>query len=136
MTKFRSKMIRRWWKRRSYRTWRNHMENQNTIIKQVTLSYVYQHVRHLLFWKIEMFDLHAISIFARCTGDSNPTLPPPICKLWNNQINDYNDENIKKCLNVYTKYLLMGWGFWLFLEFTFVFFISGIQCKQHLGLER
>ena len=44
-----------------------------------------------------MFDLHAVSIFATGTGESDTTTTPPF--LWNtiyreiNQYNDYNDEN-------------------------------------------
>jgi hypothetical protein len=30
-----------------------------------------------LFFKIEMFDLHAVSIFATGTGESNTTTPTP-----------------------------------------------------------
>ena len=36
-------------------------------------------------------------------------------------------KTIKKRLNLYTKNILIGWGFCLFLEFTFVFFTSNIQ---------
>ena len=52
------------------------MENQNKIHKPRTLSCQYQHVRDLLF-KIEMFDLHAVSIFATGTGESDTTTPTP-----------------------------------------------------------
>ena len=45
-------------------------------------------------------------------------------------------KTIKKRLNLYTKNILIGWGSCLFLEFTFVFFTSNIQCPEHLGLER
>jgi hypothetical protein len=41
---------------------------------------------------------HAVSIFARGTGESDTTTHTPLCKLWNtiqrnNQCNDNNDEN-------------------------------------------
>ena len=39
------------------------------------LSCQYQHFRDL-FFKIEMFDLHAVSIFATGTGESDTTTPP------------------------------------------------------------
>ena len=73
------------------------MENQNKIHKPRTLSCQYQHFRDL-FFKIEMFDLHAVSIFATGTGESDTTTHTPFCKLWNtiqrnNQCNDNNDEN-------------------------------------------
>jgi hypothetical protein len=51
------------------------MENQNKMHKPRTLSYSYQHFRDL-FFKIEMFDLHAVSIFATGTGESDT--PPPL----------------------------------------------------------
>ena len=50
------------------------MENQNKIHKPRTLSCQYQHFRDL-FIKIEMFDLHAVSIFATGTGESDTTTP-------------------------------------------------------------
>jgi hypothetical protein len=42
----------------------------------------------------EIFDLHAVSIFATGTGESDTTTHTPFCKLWNtiqrnNQCNDY-----------------------------------------------
>jgi hypothetical protein len=36
-------------------------------------------------------------------------------------------KTIKKRLNRYAKYILMGWGSCLFLELTFVFFTSDKQ---------
>ena len=50
------------------------MENQNKIHKPRTLSCQYQHFRDF-FLKIEMFDLHAVSIFATGTGESDTTTP-------------------------------------------------------------
>ena len=52
----------------------------------------------IFFVKIKIFDLHAVSIFATGTGESDTTTHLPFCKLWNtiqrnNQYNDYNDEN-------------------------------------------
>jgi len=107
------------------------MENQNKIHKPRTLSCQYQHFRDL-FFKIEMFDLHAVSIFATGTGES-VTTTPFFCKLWNTiyreiiNIRTIMMKTIKKRLNLYTKNILIGWGSCLFLEFTFVFFTSNIQ---------
>ena len=108
------------------------MENQNKIHKPRTLSCQYQHFRDLFFFKIEMFDLHAVSIFATDTGESD-THPLFFCKLWNTiyreiiNIRTIMMKTIKKRLNLYTKNILIGWGSCLFLEFTFVFFTSNIQ---------
>jgi len=79
-----------------------------------------------------MFELHAISIFATVTSELDP--PFASCGIIN--LMTIMMKTLKKRLNVYTKYILIGGRFFLVLEFTFVFFISGIQCKQHLGLER
>jgi hypothetical protein len=66
-----------------------------------------------------MFDLHAIPIFDTGTGETDTTFPF-YCKLW---ITIYREiinimtimmKTITKRLNVYTKYILMGWGFCLF----------------------
>ena len=48
------------------------MENQNKIHKPRTLSCQYQHFRDL-FYKIEIFDLHAVSIFAQVNQTPPPT---------------------------------------------------------------
>jgi hypothetical protein len=62
------------------------------------LSHVNTKIFMIFFVKIEIFDLHAVSIFATGTGESDTTTHLPFCKLWNtiqrnNQCNDYNDEN-------------------------------------------
>jgi hypothetical protein len=78
-----------------------------------------------------MFDLHALSIFATGTGESDT--PPSFVKLWNTIYREIINimtimmKTIKKRLNLYTKKYLDGLGSCLFLEFTFVFFTSNIQ---------
>jgi hypothetical protein len=67
------------------------------IIIVITLKHIFV----IFFVKIEIFDLHAVSIFATGTGESDTTTHTPFCKLWNtiqrnNQCNDYNDENHEK----------------------------------------
>ena len=62
------------------------------------LSHVNTKIFVIFFAKIEIFDLHAVSIFATGTGESDTTTHLPFCKLWNtiqrnNQCNEYNDEN-------------------------------------------
>ena len=62
------------------------------------LSHVNTKIFVIFFVKIEIFDLHAVSIFATGTGESDTTTHTPFCKLWNtiqrnNQCNEYNDEN-------------------------------------------
>ena len=58
-----------------------------------------------------MFDLHAVSIFATGTGESDTTTPPFLQVVEhnlqrNNQYNDYNDENqLKTFESLYKKYL-------------------------------
>ena len=90
------------------------MENQNKIHRPRTLSCQYQHFRDLIF-KIEMFDLHAVSIFATGTCESDTTTPF-FCKLWNTihreiiNIMTIMMKTIQKPLNLNTKYILMGWG--------------------------
>jgi hypothetical protein len=65
--------------------------------------------------KIEIFDLHAVSIFATGTGESDTTTPF-FCKLWNTihreiiNIMTIMMKTIQKPLNLNTKYILMGWG--------------------------
>ena len=54
----------------------------------------------IFFFKIDMFDLHAVSIFATGTGESDTTTPF-FCKLWNTIYRGvinirtifYNEEN-------------------------------------------
>jgi hypothetical protein len=48
------------------------VKKTNVNSKPRTLSCQYQHFRDL-FFKIEMFDLHAVSIFATGTGESDFT---------------------------------------------------------------
>ena len=61
-----------------------------------------------------MFDLHAVSIFATGTGESDTT-NPPFCKLWNTIYREIINimiimmKTIKTRLNLYTKNMLMGW---------------------------
>jgi hypothetical protein len=61
-----------------------------------------------------MFDMHAVSIFATGTGESDT--PPFFCKLWNTIYKEIINiltimmNTIKKRLNLYTKNMLMGWG--------------------------
>jgi hypothetical protein len=48
-----------------------------------------------------MYDLHAVSIFATGTGESNTTTPSFFCKLWNTIYREIinimtNDENHEK----------------------------------------
>ena len=62
------------------------------------LYHVDTNISVIFSFKIEMFDLHAVSIFATGTGESDTTTHTPFCKLWNtiqrnNQCNEYNDEN-------------------------------------------
>ena len=96
------------------------------------LYHVNTNIFVIFFFKIEMFDLHAVSIFATGTGESDTTTPF-FCKLWNTiyrgiiNIRTIMKKTIKKRLNLCTKNILIGWGSCLFLEFTFVFFTSNIQ---------
>jgi hypothetical protein len=91
------------------------------------------------FLKIEMFDLHAISIFCHKHWWIKHHLTTPFfCKLWNTiyrEIISIMMKTIKKTFESLYKIYLDGLGSCLFLEFTFVFFTSDIQSPQHLGLE-
>jgi hypothetical protein len=113
------------------------------IIRYISLEFyhVNTNIFGIFFFKIEMFDLHVVSIFATGTGES-VTTTPFFCKLRNTiyreiiNIRTILTNTIKKRLNLYTKNNLLGWGSCLFLEFTFVFFTTNIQSPLPLGLER
>ena len=51
-------------------TWRIKIRSLN-----LELSHVNTNMFVIFFFKIEMFDLHAVSIFARGTGESDTTTP-------------------------------------------------------------
>jgi hypothetical protein len=77
-----------------------------------------------------MLDLHAVSIFATDTGESDT---PLFCKLWNTiyrkiiNIMTILMKTIKTRLNLYANKIRDRLGFCLFLEFTFVFFSNDTQ---------
>ena len=77
-----------------------------------------------------MLDLHAVSIFATDTGESDT---PLFCKLWNTiyrkiiNIMTILMKTIKTRLNLYANKILDRLEFCLFLEFTFVFFSNDTQ---------
>ena len=89
-------------------TWRIRIKSLS-----LELSHVNTKIFVIFFVKIEIFDLHAVSIFATGTGESYTS---PFCKLWNTInweiINAMTIvmKTIKQSLNLYTKYILMGWG--------------------------
>jgi hypothetical protein len=71
----------------------------------------------IFFFKIEIIDLHAVSIFATGTGESDTTPPPPpFFQLWDTIYREIINimtimmKTIKKRLNLYTNNILMGWG--------------------------
>jgi len=103
-------------------------------------THVYTNIFVIFFLKIEIFDLHEVSIFDTGTGESDtPVTPPPfflqvVSTIYREIINIMTImmKTIKRRLHVYTKYIFMCWGFCLFLEFTFVFFTSDIHLHNTL----
>ena len=78
---------------------RTELEESTCRIKTWSLSlelyHVYTNIFVIIFVKTEKFELHTVSIFAACTGESHtPLLQVVEHNLErNNQYNDYNDEN-------------------------------------------
>ena len=76
------------------------------------LYHVNTNIFVIFFLKIEMFDLHAVSIFATRTGESDTRTTTFFCKLWNTiyreiiNIRAIMMKTIKKTFeSLYKKYL-------------------------------